>query len=333
MNRAALVKIAQAFDRAIYRLKKVGADWEELQGIADQNQGDVQTAFSNAVAHYRDNLDLKGLQQNLVQLAGEADESDMTSLLPWDAYQAILKGYLTPAILKVVLQCGVRATEQLQSIGITGSFTLNNPYAKEWADQHVGDLITEVTDDQKLGVKKLISFAMDNGGHPYQTAKTIKTFIGLHSRQVAAVINRWDDLTQQGDQTAQQVNDACDAYGRRLLEYRSELIARTETIDALCGGQGAAWQSAKQDGLLPDTMVQEWIVTPDDRTCPDCLAMEGKTAPIGGQFHSDDFGDVDGPTLHPDCRCAIGLVEQPNDTDSKDDQPDQNETAETDQAE
>jgi hypothetical protein len=72
--------------------------------------------------------------------------------------------------------------------------------------------------------------------------------------------------------------------------------------------------------------------------------MEGKTAPIGGQFHSDDFGDVDGPTLHPDCRCCLGIKEvkgdgSEDDTASNgddtttDDQPDQNDTAETDQAE
>jgi len=52
------------------------------------------------------------------------------------------------------------------------------------------------------------------------------------------------------------------------------------------------------------------MVTPDDRLCEYCEAvpdMNPDGVPLGGQFQTP-LGPVDGPTLHPQCRCIVYLM-------------------------
>jgi len=97
-----------------------------------------------------------------------------------------------------------------------------------------------------------------------------------------------------------------DAEIRRKIRARANMIARTETQAAACAGQQLHWEDQMAKGYLSNEYFQkEWIVTPDDRLCPVCAAMEGKRAPIDGTFD----GGYKTPPLHPMCRCSFGLVE------------------------
>lgn len=95
---------------------------------------------------------------------------------------------------------------------------------------------------------------------------------------------------------------------------RAEMIARSESIRA---SNYAAEEVYKQSGIA----YKEWITASDERTCPYCASMDGKRLQVGKPFWKvgqtltvDDedlnfnFLDVDGPPLHPNCRCTLGPV-------------------------
>jgi hypothetical protein len=58
---------------------------------------------------------------------------------------------------------------------------------------------------------------------------------------------------------------------------------------------------------LPKDQKRAWIVTPDDKICDFCEALDGQAVALDEPFVSDEYGEVDTPPLHPQCRCTMGL--------------------------
>ncbi len=92
--------------------------------------------------------------------------------------------------------------------------------------------------------------------------------------------------------------------------YRSELINRTEIIDA--------WNNAKLDVYQEnDDLVEakEWYTAQDERVCENCGPMNGKIIGLDDAFIKKGgkapwglkmwYKDIITPTLHPRCRCII----------------------------
>ncbi len=78
---------------------------------------------------------------------------------------------------------------------------------------------------------------------------------------------------------------------QRLPAYRTEAIARTETIRS---SMGASNELYKEWGVEQ----KEWLISPG--ACDLCVAL-GETV-IGTK---EKFGDIEGPPLHPNCRCTL----------------------------
>lgn len=98
-----------------------------------------------------------------------------------------------------------------------------------------------------------------------------------------------------------------------ISRNRAELIARTEVLKASNRGI--------MEGMIQSRVVEskEWMTTEDDRTCEECMLMDGKEMGLeepffeqgeehqfeSGKTMSFDYEDIDHPPLHPDCRCTI----------------------------
>ncbi len=80
-----------------------------------------------------------------------------------------------------------------------------------------------------------------------------------------------------------------------MTKYRSELIARTETANALSQASLDSMADMEIDG-------KEWITAGDDLVSDDCQANEAQgVIPVNQSFS----GGVMAPPQHPDCRCAL----------------------------
>jgi hypothetical protein len=86
--------------------------------------------------------------------------------------------------------------------------------------------------------------------------------------------------------------------GETSAPHRAALIATTESTSAYTKG---ALLYYGETGVVAKT---EWLLSGD--ACPECqgLVADTPTAVLGEMF----AGGVDGPPLHPGCRCALAPV-------------------------
>ncbi len=204
------------------------------------------------------------------------------------------------------------------------SFDMTNPRAVAWARNHSSQLITGIDEQTRKAIQRIIGESFEQGIPIDKAARRIRPLIGLREDQIDAVNSLRDALIDAdgGDKIwagsrAIRVPDDFDDdwlegkltdYADRLIASRADLIARTEAIASANYGQQELWLQATDDGLLRGDEQREWIVTPDDRLCPYCEALEGSLAPVDGTFEGPDGEKLDGPPAHPNCRCAQGLA-------------------------
>lgn len=120
-----------------------------------------------------------------------------------------------------------------------------------------------------------------------------------------------------------EVKEAAQAKLDDLKEVGPERVASTETVKAFNEGTIQAWEDS---GVVAEL---QWHTQEDARVCPFCEAMDNMTTPDGVPFFRKgevlslytgigigpaelqmvfDYGDMNGPPLHPFCRCYLDFV-------------------------
>jgi uncharacterized protein with gpF-like domain len=106
-------------------------------------------------------------------------------------------------------------------------------------------------------------------------------------------------------------------YKDRLLEYRGDVIARTETLAALQAGKQEAFEQLIDSGKVrADQVTKVWQATGDSRTRDSHAAMNGQTVklrqafttPLGFQMmhpHDNSLGAPASETIQ--CRCYVEM--------------------------
>ncbi|NDC59946.1 MAG: hypothetical protein EBZ50_14210, partial [Alphaproteobacteria bacterium] len=135
---------------------------------------------------------------------------------------------------------------------------------------------------------------------------------GIRSRRLRDF--RYDPTLQRAVATGKaltkaQIDKMVDAYRRKYLRHRSEVIARTESIRANNAGAAEAWRQAVASGQVDGALVRKrWIVGADERACRVCLEiprMNPKQGiPIDALF-ATPIGPLAAPVAHPNCRCSL----------------------------
>lgn len=211
------------------------------------------------------------------------------------------KGKTFPETLIDVLHGGAKAAPLPKAKPLAMKFDVANQEAVDWAEAEAAKLVTAVTSDARAAIRVVVSEGLDGGVSPKNTAKLIRSSIGLTERDAGAVMNKHLSMLADGvdGETAAKRSER---YATKLLNSRAETIARTETIRAANEGQSQLWEQAAEAGLLDkDTAMKTWIASPD--ACPECEEVADEVVPM-----SEDFSVGQDPPLHPNCRCTIGLV-------------------------
>jgi len=102
---------------------------------------------------------------------------------------------------------------------------------------------------------------------------------------------------------------------KRIEEYsgfgkpRAEMIARSETVRSQAEAERAAWE---ESGVVTSLI---WYTALDDRVDETCNSLHGKEIDISDSFLTENqlldmginpyLGDLDGPPIHPNCRCTL----------------------------
>jgi len=276
-------------------------EWRVIHRIADDEQDNFERSFLSAVTETKEKVKVKEMAEGIER----GNQTSVENSIDWVAFGAGLWAF-KKIFQNIINKAGEATVRRLSKrLKMELRFDLLNPRAVEFINRHTGELITQITEESRQAIQAIIRRAFEEGGHPYQQARKIRNYIGLTERQMRAVDNYWARLAEDGTRSLKRVNEMADSYSRKLLRYRSKVIARTETMMAANEGQREAWRQAVDEGYLdPAEMEREWIYTPDERSCEQCMAMDGKRAPIEGAYE----GGIVGPILHPQCRCTEGLV-------------------------
>lgn len=187
------------------------------------------------------------------------------------------------------------------------AFALNNPRAIEAARTYTYNLVTRVTDETRAAIRRVIVAGQQGKLTIDQQADRIRETIGLNEQQSVAAMNFDLGLRADGDLTDEQIAQRVGRMVDKSLDYRAEMIARTETARAQSAGQWESWQQAADDGLIGRDAQRVWIAEND--ACPLCDALDGTVVGIDEPWIAGDGEALMYAPKHPSCRCAMGIVD------------------------
>lgn len=188
-----------------------------------------------------------------------------------------------PSLLQVIIDTGMEA---MQQIGLQPS--LYDPYSKAitaYLTARVKKIATDVNDETEKQLRATLTEGINAGESGQQLRARVEAVMGITATS------------------------------------RADLIAQTEVTRAQSAADVEAWD---QSGVVTG---KEWYTAEDERVCPWCGPMnhkvidlhdnyfdKGDIQTVSGknrkgeestQTYHHDYDDVDGPPLHPRCRCVL----------------------------
>ena len=322
-------------------LTKANPEWKQLHRIADKLAPKLQQAFMLAVIRTQSSATIKNIETAL-----EAGQTELAvEVIDWYKFQteASAMGAVIDDVMRQSMEASAKRFAEEQGIEamiydgvvpeipegkIVGLFNLRNPEAEKWVKKHVGDLVTQITEDSKQAIRSIALDGFENGNAPKKMAREIRQYIGLTDRDTKAVLNyraKLEDMLAQGESpfktkplTHEKIDSMVDKYGKKKLRERSELIARTETIKSSNMGLQTIWEEAQKQGLISQGAKRKWITAKDERVCSWCGPLHGNIVGMREDF-TITANLTEGskaltytsltPPLHPACRCSMVLAD------------------------
>ncbi len=267
-----------------------------------------------------------------------ADFPDITSLLEAGridaavrvfhavAPEAVLTEAMSDALLGAAIDVAGASVASVESATFGIAFNQVNERAVRWASREAAKQVTGLSSQLHRTLNSIITDALEAGASPRAVAQEVRSLIGLTTNQARQVESLFLQSIRDGVTESHALRIA-EQNSARLIRFRAETIARTETIRAANMGQQLVWDEAVDSNLLPETAKKVWMATGDDRTCPICAVLDGKTIGIRDDFAVTDRATsftrsgatfrVAGtaalktpqasrtPPAHPRCRCTI----------------------------
>jgi hypothetical protein len=180
------------------------------------------------------------------------------------------------------------------SIALGAQFDVRQLYSEAWLVDYSMPFTRDVTRVTGDALNTLLRQALEEGWS-----------IPQMRRHLGLVFQQWMD----GDLTP----DEFSWFQARMPNWRTEMIARTETIRASTAGDLEVFDAYGAEG-------KQWWTAPG--ACVFCAAEHGKVIGVRETFYRQgdrvnvqdgdatqtmalEYEDVQGPPLHPNCRCCL----------------------------
>jgi SPP1 gp7 family putative phage head morphogenesis protein len=169
-----------------------------------------------------------------------------------------LEALIEVALPRITEIVKINGTAAFAELGIEGSFDVTNPEVIKFIKKRAGLLIKSIGDTTLEKLKKTLAAGVDIG----------------------------ESIPNLADRISEVFTEA--------KGYRSELIARTETITASNEGSLEAY---KQSGVVEK---KQWLATMDDRVRDEHAAMNNEKVKLNEPFSNGEMAPSS-----PNCRCTI----------------------------
>lgn len=229
---------------------------------------------------------------------------NVMSHIPWQEHSAHLESANTRLF---------DLAAEAASLGIEGldkpirdelRYDYKNPYVQRAFNKRTAEWNTNMGQDNIENIRNTIHSQFTDALTPRRMANEIKNHIGLNPRLATAQMNFVKGL-QGKSLTEDRITELSNKNYDRLLDYRANMIARTESMQMINHGQLAVWKEGQNQELIPKTSTKVWEV--DGNPCPDCEDMDGEEVPINDVWMTAN-GPCDIPTdIHPNCECLMTL--------------------------
>ena len=224
------------------------------------------------------------------------------------------------------------ANRQVDEFGREDTFNAADARVINAAGLRAGNLVTRITQEQRASLRGAIVDAASGQFSVDDTAKIIRSSIGLTTRYENAVKNNYFKTKQSlmaaglGERAAAETaSKSAEKYAARLTRSRARTIARTELHQSNNVGRQLAWDELVQEGFIGPDQYKVWVANPS--ACSICLELDGESVPLNEPFSNGDLQ----AEAHPNCMC-IAELETLTERDAREEAERQG-TAETDSAE
>ena len=222
----------------------------------------------------------------LIQKAPSPASLITTRLVDWDCIRGEGDKRFGTSSVRVYSEAMDKAGQLARA---ATSFEVINTRAVAWAAKNVGKRITLITNETMKGIRNLISQGIKVGDSTYTIGRNIRPLIGLNQPQMTAYQNLKNRLVDEGIPKA-KMNKTLERYTKRAKIYRAEMIARTETAEALTAGTLEGYDEAGVRRVRFEASAD---------ACEICSFLDGNKYTI-----LEAEGIITGAT-HPNCRCTF----------------------------
>jgi len=285
-----------------------------LNGISKEQEAAFRKAFSEAVGDIKKNAVIKDLVDRID--AGDID-GVLTAMGINEASFGSIEQAIQNAYRKGgdtgALQVG-RIPDPSKDVSFMFAFNVRNSRAEQWLRENSSSLIVEITQDQREMVRQRLTASLSEGVNPRQSAlelvgrKNLVTrrreggFIGMTSQQANWVSRargelqdldpnylnrklrdkRFDRSVRKAIASGKPLTKASmdrmvSSLQSRTVKYRGDVIARTESINALRAGQHESLRQATEAGDVKEgDVTREWDSSGDARTRETHVRADGQ---------------------------------------------------------
>lgn len=218
-----------------------------------------------------------------------------------------LTGTITGSFETFLVKPSVELAEHLIQKNLR-RLAVDKPMAAEVARNHATDMIQGLSSTADTAIKRLMARAIREDMDKAELQERLAQIVGLTQRQALQVENYRDGLIKNGVPRG-QAREQSNRLARDLRKQRAKVIARTEMQKALNTARREQWRARFREAG-DQGYARQWVTAKDERMCAICKPLNGMLVPVlHGSYVSTVAGSiVEGPPIHPNCRCYEKLV-------------------------
>jgi hypothetical protein len=300
-----------------------------IRALVTQMQPKFRARFLEVIDSIKDQMSLKEIEDLII--LGRIDDAIIM------AEVAALR--LSNTFGEVMILSGQAAAEFIgNKLEIIVNFDSVNHQALSAMQENQLRIVREFTAEQRLATQEALLDGIQRGINPNQMAVAVRDSIGLTQYQQQIVNNYRRNLEQldsnalarvlrdkrfdptvaraiaEGNSlTAEQIDRMVDRYREKWLKYRSEVIARTESLRSVHEGTDLMYHQAVENGALDENdLVRTWDTSKRPNVRDSHRFMEGQKRKMDEPFvsglgnHLMRPGDINAPGADTiDCKCAV----------------------------
>ena len=290
------------------RLNSREFELRRIRALVSEHEPRIRDSFLRAIERVRESIALAEIAR-IIQSNGLTDSTviELTRAIPQ----------------QVATQINIAFTEIAESQAEVIAQVTQRPFAYDSVNQRAvriiqqkaGALIRGFNNQQVNATREALRAGTTLGLNPRRQALIFRASVGLTSNQSVHVANLREQLSDpsfirdalrrrlldnvedrdlirqsaiSGNRlTISQQNQIAERYRQNYINYRSEVIARTETLRATHEANNEAYRQAIDDGVVQaDQIIQTWNTAGNARVRDSHVAMQGQQRDLDVPFIS-----------------------------------------------